>query len=1420
MSVDHTLADTTPEEVEAADELLENDRTAPDAKRRRVFAEGLLERPDVNAETLELHSEVPDHAMVQPEAVNDLDDASGDSDIGSMPMQRRAPAQPVASPWAKSCLPPPMENELEFCFKDPRSYKQGKSIHSEIRTLQGGAFRFRLLVFPMGTENTGKPEQLACFVEVVPPEGSQDVRWAFENVKYQITVVNWLDYRKSVTQGDNYSFRWDNADRGWHRGFVKASFMTVESGWLNENNELCLRASCSARRAMMHVPPNASFLNMKKYVGYVGLKNHGATCYMNCLLQTLFHIGKFREIVYSMEFPAEGMDSASQATAGISEDDGVDGLCLSGLADDRPALPLLVALQNLFYRLQTSDQPVSCKELMRSFGWDTADAFMQHDAQELNRLLCDRLEEQMKGTSMDGAIKTLFEGEYENYIECTDIEYRSTRSETFYDLQLNVRNDVGKDLTTLEESLKDFCSEEVLEDDNAYDAGAHGKQRARKGIKFKRFPPVLYIQLKRFMFDAERMDMCKINGRMDFPLELDLETMAEGGGKYFLHTVVVHSGGVSSGHYYTFIRITEGEKGTSRWLKFDDEQVTFCSEQAAVEDNYGGEDMTTWNYFNLPPEAISTRAPPKAPRIHNAYMLSYVRSDKAKEVLNPLHLFSGFEPYRRLAERCEREARQAEERRRKRIEQAMRVEVKLLFERDIINLTDFWSHERDLPCTLKLRMNREQSAEDIWREVSAKTEVPLQHVGLYLLHMRKTRQHRFKVFPFDKALKHHLAPLAAGTTAEPPQLTLLCVMSTGIDMHTWKVASQATLDYEKQHNCLMIARRTEENLLLIVKYFCPMSFKLITLGCYFCTMKDRLDQMITTDAKWMRDRLKPFVDRGEVAPVELPVKGDIASWMCFEEYEFPKEITERLLDATMEKEGLFSGDIIVWQPRPAKDSPPAARRNGATADGNHRTHDDILSFFSFREQEEADLRVLTVRDYATQKGNEVLVQICLHAATGAFCPDGIPADGTWPGPLMPDHEQAGCTMQVMMPVDARWRIETFAARVAKVLGREEDVVSKGCSLWFFENSAPTEQDEAPAYRLEVPLRRRGGIRRLAGNWLAQLTMTEQSPLRIHCSMLPAPPPGVPRRPVAVHFFNNAVREVGAAVFFVPDVEAEPDDATAGCRMEDSDSSDVHVAYVASCGRPSIDASEVLKMARHHLDMPENADLLGKLMPPAAKKGQRPGLRLVDVNRGRICAVHSDGCSSTPSQTSSVAAPYREGGTVMPAPRPAWMWPSRGENFFACPLRVEPDWDIEDSLDADASEDTKALQARQELAQLVEVFHDYDKTGPAFGHPFLLPVTSGERCDSIARRVQGKLGVSPEEINQWRLLVVDTNQRRIAAGEAHEYTCSPAVQANTVATWRDDGMACCLERTHPAAQRSRSPVANRLRVNRPLQIRGR
>ena len=36
----------------------------------------------------------------------------------------------------------------------------------------------------------------------------------------------------------------------------------------------------------------------KKETGYVGLKNQGATCYMNSLLQTLYHIPYFRKVFF------------------------------------------------------------------------------------------------------------------------------------------------------------------------------------------------------------------------------------------------------------------------------------------------------------------------------------------------------------------------------------------------------------------------------------------------------------------------------------------------------------------------------------------------------------------------------------------------------------------------------------------------------------------------------------------------------------------------------------------------------------------------------------------------------------------------------------------------------------------------------------------------------------------------------------------------------------------------------------------------------------------------------------------------------------------------------------------------------------------------------------------------------------------
>ncbi|KAL8488547.1 hypothetical protein ACS0TY_024724 [Phlomoides rotata] len=121
----------------------------------------------------------------------------------------------------------------------------------------------------------------------------------------------------------------------------------------------------------------------KKETGFVGLKNQGATCYMNSLLQTLYHIPFFRKIRIFV----------------------TDSLVLIGLSgcvpyatnvNDMPSANISLALQRLFYNLQYSGNSVAIKELTKSFGWETYDAFLQHDVQELHRVLCEKLEEKMK----------------------------------------------------------------------------------------------------------------------------------------------------------------------------------------------------------------------------------------------------------------------------------------------------------------------------------------------------------------------------------------------------------------------------------------------------------------------------------------------------------------------------------------------------------------------------------------------------------------------------------------------------------------------------------------------------------------------------------------------------------------------------------------------------------------------------------------------------------------------------------------------------------------------------------------------------------------------------------------------------------------------------------------------------------------
>ncbi|XP_062112308.1 ubiquitin C-terminal hydrolase 13 isoform X4 [Humulus lupulus] len=453
-----------------------------------------------------------------------------------------------------------------------------------------GGYKWRILIFPKGNN----VDYLSMYLDVAD-SSTLPYGWS-RYAQFSLAVVNQMHNKYSIRKDTQHQFNARESDWGFTSFMPLSDLYDPSRGYLM--NDTCLvEAEVAVRKVLDYWSYDS-----KKETGYVGLKNQGATCYMNSLLQTLYHIPYFRKAVYHMPTTENDMPSGS--------------------------IPL--ALQSLFYKLQYNDSSVATKELTKSFGWDTYDSFMQHDVQELNRVLCEKLEDKMKGTVVEGTIQQLFEGHHMNYIECINVDYKSTRKESFYDLQLDV-----KGCRDVYASFDKYVEVERLEGDNKYHAEEHGLQDAKKGVLFIDFPPVLQLQLKRFEYDFMRDTMVKINDRYEFPLQLDLDRE---NGKYLspdadrsvrnlytLHSVLVHSGGVHGGHYYAFIRPTL----TDQWYKFDDERVTKEDMKRALEEQYGGEEelpQTNPGFNNTPF---------KFTKYSNAYMLVYIReSDKDKIICN------------------------------------------------------------------------------------------------------------------------------------------------------------------------------------------------------------------------------------------------------------------------------------------------------------------------------------------------------------------------------------------------------------------------------------------------------------------------------------------------------------------------------------------------------------------------------------------------------------------------------------------------------------------------------------------------------------------------------------------------------------------------------------------------------------------
>ena len=411
---------------------------------------------------------------------------------------------------------------------------------------------------------------------------------------------------------------------------------------------------------------------------FSGLKNQGATCYLNSILQMLFHLPSFRRIVYAMP--------------------------TTGIEDIKTSIPL--NLQRLFCTMQfNKNKSCSTLDLTRSFGWNQRDTSMQQDIQEFENELIDNLERKLKNTELADNISMLFCGKQKDYIRGLNVDFHHETTQTYSSLSLTV-----KGYNNLYESLNYEIEPDELVGENQYKTDEFGVQDVLMGTEYLSFPPVLRIYLRRFERDYALNRNIKINSKFGYPETIDLTKYMSSdlernkSNIYELHGVLVHSGTITSGHYYAFLRPSIEDK----WYKFDDSNVSEVQKEEAIENNFGGIDPRT-----------------QKEKTYNAYMLVYVRKEDVPLIYEPIS-----------EENVPIHLREwiltSEEKSKDKILQSDYLDIKINTEKNIQkNSLKFTTGFINRESTFILRFSRDESLLSLYEKISNTQSKPISEIRLW-----------------------------------------------------------------------------------------------------------------------------------------------------------------------------------------------------------------------------------------------------------------------------------------------------------------------------------------------------------------------------------------------------------------------------------------------------------------------------------------------------------------------------------------------------------------------------------------------------------------------------------------------------------------------------------------------------------------